>query len=770
MFVVTVISGKEYRISFLTSRLLRLEYQAEGVFEDRGTTFARVRRFPDVEVSQRRNGDRIEVDTAHLHIVYNEKAFSSSGLSITLKGQHSHHSVWHYGDPLRTLGGTARTLDGVDGQISVDQAVISRQGFSVIDDSASVLLLEDGRFLPRSVMETDLYFFGYGHDYRACLRDFYRLTGSVPMLPRFALGNWWSRYHEYSEESYLQLMDRFEEAGIPLAVSVIDMDWHVTENPYTSGWTGYTWNRALFPNPRRFLHSLHERGLKTTLNLHPAEGVAAHEDAYEAVCRFLGQDPDTKQTVDFDPTDDRYMQAYFSILHHPMEEDGVDFWWIDWQQGGTCRMEGLDPLWILNEAHYKDSARKGKRGLILSRYAGPGSHRCPVGFSGDTVTTWASLAFQPQFTAMASNIGYPWWSHDIGGHMRGIRSDELSVRWLQYGVFSPILRLHSTKSEFMSKEPWTFGRETERIMTDLLRLRHRLIPYLYTAAERTHREGEALVQPMYYAYPESQEAYRVPNQFFFGPSLMVCPIVKPCDPTLALASVEAWLPEGYWFDFFQGTIYTGNRWLTLFRPLDGYPVLASAGAIIPMSNTLRADENPAEMTLRVYAGANHTYTMYEDDGESLEGTSVRTRIRLDWEKGMLSLETEGNTDDLPEVRTWHVECIGWENTVVYCGEQLMDTMYDQSRNALCFTLETHRLQPRVQVTMKTASLAQDRWLERTRERLQMTQSSNDEKHLVWDALRHARRSPSLLGTLQSLCTTPGMADCLRETIFAQDEP
>ena len=100
----------------------------------------------------------------------------------------------------------------------------------------------------------------------------------------------------------------------------------------------------------------------------------------------------------------------------------------------------------------------------------------------------------------------------------------------------------------------------------------------------------------------------------------------------------------------------------------------------------------------------------------------------------------------------------------------MDTMYDQSRNALCFTLETHRLQPRVQVTMKTASLAQDRWLERTRERLQMTQSSNDEKHLVWDALRHARRSPSLLGTLQSLCTTPGMADCVRETIFAQDEP
>ena len=615
---MTIITGDTWRISVITSRLIRLEYQAEGHFTDAPTTFARRRDFPDVPVTRREGARGLELDTEHLHLVYDGKPFSAYGLTIALKGGNVGISaVWHYGDALRTLGGTARTLDGVDGEMPVEPGLMARDGFSLIDDSASPEMDAECRFSARTCPETDLYFFGYGHDYAACLRDYYALTGPVPMLPRYALGNWWSRYHEYSEESYLKLMDAFERAGIPLSVAVIDMDWHVTENPYSSGWTGYTWNPALFPDPARFLRSLHERGLRATLNLHPADGVAAHEKAYEAFCAWMGQDPEKKLSVDFDPADERYMEGYFRLLHHPLEAEGVDFWWIDWQQGGVCAVPGLDPLWVLNEQHYRDIARDGKRGLILSRYAGPGSHRTPVGFSGDTVTTWESLDFQPRFTAMASNIGYPWWSHDIGGHMRGVRSDELSVRWLQYGVFSPILRLHSTKSEFMSKEPWAYGGEAERIMTEWLRLRHRLVPYLYTAMERTHRCGEPLVRPLYHAWPDCAEAYEEENQYLFGPSLLVCPITRPMNPALALGSADAWLPEGKWYDFFTGQIYTGGRKLTLWRDLAHCPVLAPAGGIVPLSDEPRADRNPAAMTLRVFAGADGAYTLYEDDGERI---------------------------------------------------------------------------------------------------------------------------------------------------------
>lgn len=120
------------------------------------------------------------------------------------------------------------------------------------------------------------------------------------------------------------------------------------------------------------------------------------------------------------------MDAYFD-MHHRMEAEGVDFWWLDWQQGGVTRQKGLDPLWMLNHMHYLDSGRGGNWPLTFSRYAGPGSHRYPVGFSGDTIVTWESLAFQPQFTATASNIGYGWWSHDIGGHMFGYRNEELEA-------------------------------------------------------------------------------------------------------------------------------------------------------------------------------------------------------------------------------------------------------------------------------------------------------------------------------------------------------
>lgn len=767
--MMTTFTGNGYRITFLTSRLVRLEYQEENHFEDELTTCVRCRNFPEVEVVCQHGAQGLELDTEHLHIVYNEGPFSTHGLSISVKGGLTvYHSTWRYGETFTTLGGTARTLDEADGRIPVGEGVISRQGFSVLDDSASMLLTDDGRFIPRKASGSDLYFFGYGHDYAECLKDYHRLTGAVPMLPRYALGNWWSRYHEYTEESYLQLMERFERAGIPLSVAVIDMDWHLTDVPYGSGWTGYTWNNKLFPDPRRFLESLHQRGMRTTLNLHPAGGVAPHEAEYESFCDAVGRDPHQNQIIDFDPADEEFMRAYFEHLHHPLEAEGVDFWWIDWQQGAVCSVEGLDPLWVLNEQHYRDSQRHGERGMILSRYAGPGSHRCPVGFSGDTIMSWESLQFQPEFTAMAANIGYPWWSHDIGGHMRGIRSDELSVRWLQFGVFSPIMRLHSSKMNFASKEPWAYGHEAERIMTEFLRLRHRLIPYIYTASERTHRLGEALVRPIYYRYPESQEAYQVPNQYLFGQSLMVCPITQPMDQALQMANVTAWLPEGHWFDFQTGQIYTGGRMLKLWRKLADYPVLARAGAVIPMSEDLHADSNPAELTLRVFAGHDGHFDMYEDDGVHLNSEHVLTHMHLDWQNGKLQLCTEGAVELLPEKRIWHMECIGFADTQVCVNGKVTPAQYDASRNALRFSFAEEPSQE-IEITFGEARIARDNWLARVEKILHQAQMLNEEKERVWHLLNKHGRSASVLGTLQAICTTPGLAECLSEVMFAQDE-
>ena len=636
-----VVGGDHWRIGIITDSLIRFEWSDTGVFEDRSTQTVINRDFGETPAYRTVERDgRIIIETAALTIAYDRQPFSKEGLSVVVKGvPGSQFNTWHYGDAAPgNLKGTARTLDEADGEIPLGDGVISRDGWAVIDDSASNVIVETdevrGRrnpfgswFESRADAETDLYFFGYGLRYIEAVRDLYRLTGPTPLLPRWSLGNWWSRYYRYNSDEYLALMDRFKAEGIPFTTAVIDMDWHRVDDvdpKYGSGWTGYSWNRSLFPDPAGFLDSLHDRGLKTTLNVHPRDGVRAFEDAYPAVAERVGIDPATEAAVEFDLTDPAFMDAYFA-MHHSLEDDGVDFWWLDWQQGGVTRQKGLDPLWGLNHMHYLDSGRGGRWPLTFSRYAGPGSHRYPVGFSGDTIISWESLAFQPRFTATASNIGYGWWSHDIGGHMLGYRDDEMEARWYQLGVFSPISRLHSSCSPFSGKEPWNFEPAVRATMVDFLRLRHAMLPYLHTMNHRAARDGRPIVEPMYWQSPDLVAAYDVPTEFRFGTELLVSPVVSPDDRVVGRGRADVWLPQGEWFDFFDGRRYTasrsaGGRRIEVWRAIDRMPVFAAAGAIVPMQDVpadgadINVVGNPAAMRVLVFPGASGAFTMREDDG------------------------------------------------------------------------------------------------------------------------------------------------------------
>ncbi|WP_250033953.1 glycoside hydrolase family 31 protein [Paractinoplanes maris] len=605
-----VVRGEHYRITVLTDGLVRLEYAEDGVFEDRASTFAVNRLLPVPEFRVRESDGRLEVVTSRFRLTYDRGPFTTSGLSLAVGGGISaYHSVWRYGQPPRDLGGTARTLDDTDGAIPLEPGVVSRTGFAVIDDSHSFLFDDEGWVSAGNVGRTDLYVFAYGHDYAEAVRAFYAVSGPPPVVPRWALGNWWSRHHAYTDESYLALLDRFGREGLPFSVGVIDMDWHLTDvDPrHGSGWTGYTWNRALFPDPAEFLKRVHDNGLRVTLNVHPADGVRSYEQAYPAMAAALDRDPSTAEPIAFDVTDRRFLTAYFEVLHRGLEADGVDFWWLDWQSGPYSRIAGIDPLWMLNHFHFLDNGK-----LTFSRYAGPGSHRYPVGFSGDTVISWASLAFQPFFTATAANIGYGWWSHDIGGHFFGVRDDELATRWVQFGCFSPILRLHSAKNPFLHKEPWSFPSPAREVMTTFLRLRHRLVPYLHTM---NHRAGLPLVLPMYYRSPGTDEAYEVPGQYQFGTELLVAAITSPADRRTGLARVRTWLPEGTWVDVLTDLVYDGGRTLYLHRDLATIPVLATGGAIVPLDGAAVPANDPVEpehLEVLVVVGADGSFDLVED--------------------------------------------------------------------------------------------------------------------------------------------------------------
>jgi len=654
-----VVRGDKYRITVLTERLFRLEYSKDGVFEDRATRLAFNRAFATPSFESYREDGYLHIVTKYLHLTYDEKEFSDAGMQIELSSTKQYQTkYWYYGRVLpHNLGGTLRTLDGVNGSKELPDGLLTqRMGYSVLDDSKTIAIGEDGWPVPVTKERIDLYFFGYFQAPEECIKDFYKLSAPVPLLPRFALGNWWSRYHKYSQEEYLALMDKFAEKNIPLSVGIVDMDWHVTRSADDRvKWTGFTWNEELFPDYKQFLCNMHTRGLRTALNLHPREGILPDEKQYADMCEATGKNPDDKP-VGFDTSDRHFMEGYFEKVLHPYEKDGVDFWWMDWQQPGGAKKKGYDVLWMLNHCHYIDGSRNGKRHLNFSRYAEIGSHRYPIGFSGDTVISWESLDFQPYFTATASNVGFSWWSHDIGGFVSGLRSPELYTRWVQLGVFSPIFRLHSAPNEYISKEPWKWGDEAERIVSDFMRLRHRMIPYIYTMMVRNHEEGIPFIRPMYHVDAAIAESYTVKNEYWFGSHLIAAPITKKRDDNTGLASVKVWLPKGKYIDFFNGRIYRGGRTVKMYRPLDKIPVFAKAGAVIPLADGCLSNstDNPTTLELRVFGGADGAFTMVEDNGKIKAAIDfTRTEFSFAWgEESVLTIRSPKAGEGVPGKRTY----------------------------------------------------------------------------------------------------------------------
>ena len=660
------ISGK-VRITVIAPELIRVEFDDRKTFQDQATQAVWFRNLGECPYTVTEQGKHLVVRTEKA-VFYvdprkNRVDFAElEGCRIPA-------------DNKDNLKGTYRTLDHTRGAVPLGKGVIGRRGVAILEDR-TLILDDDGECRTRPA-EKDLYCFAT-KDHQRALSLYYQITGAPPMVPRYALGNWWSRYHAYTQQEYLALMEAFAKKQIPFTVATIDMDWHwvdvkgkfgykreLDRYPSFLGWTGYSWNTDLFPDYKAMLKELKEKNLRITVNLHPASGVRAFEDQYEEMCRAMGREPDGK-VIRFDGTDPNFLNAYFRVLHKPYEADGVDFWWIDWQQGSWSKRPGLDPLWVCNHYHTLDLAKNGKRPLILSRYAGIGSHRYPLGFSGDACILWSALDFQPYFTSNAANVGYTHWSHDLGGHYMGTpEDDQLYLRWLQFGVFTPIMRLHSSNST-LSKEPWNHKTVEEEAVA-ALRFRHGLIPYIYTAYYENHKNAVPICKPLYYDYPGMEEAYGVKNQYVFGGSLLVCPITTPWDET-GVSSREIWLPDGLWTDLFTGEVLPGGRH-RVSRDRRSIPVFARQGAIIPMQNVKgNFSGNPDHLILHVYNNGNGTYSLYEDDGESTEylsGKGAHTRFEIHGKVFRIH-PAEGDWTSLPERRSYTV-CFqaGFTGAAVY---------------------------------------------------------------------------------------------------------
>ncbi|MCC5848335.1 MAG: DUF5110 domain-containing protein [Verrucomicrobia bacterium] len=643
------------RFTVLSPWLIRCEYAEDGIFEDRPSLSVCNRRFPKTPftTTQTKRGIRIETTQVTLECGDCGKAFSRQTLSARFPAG-DRRGVWRFGDdPAGNLGGTPCTLDACDGdchikrpqmvadpnkRVDIGQGLCSRDGWAVVDDSPSLLLdpsagLGESWPCPRPAgTRQDLYLFLHGLEYEAALRDGARLLGPQPLPPRWAFGYWYCRYWAYTDIELEELVNEHDRYDLPLDVLVVDMDWHQL------GWTGYTWSREFFPDHRELLQHLRGRGLKISLNLHPADGVSPEEERHRDFIRIMGESRARERAgadgrIPFDCADPHYMKAYFEALHHPLEDEGVDFWWMDWQQGTQCAIPGLDPHTWINALHWRDLARRHpeKRPLVFTRYGGLGSGRQPIGFSGDTMSTWRSLAFQPRMTAQAANVLFGHWSHDIGGHMLKPPSPELLTRWMQWGVYAPILRAHSTKEPANDRRVYNLPEPFRGIMVRTLRRRYELVPMIASEWRKALPEGRSLLRPMYHVHPECEEAYHCPQQFYFGSHMLVAPVVTPARAADGLARISVWLPEGEWIETATGKRYSGGKH-TLDMLLEETPVFVRPGTVIVGQwNAKRLPAGPfRHLLLDLWAGGDGEEIFYEDDGEStgfMHGREVTLRVR-----------------------------------------------------------------------------------------------------------------------------------------------
>lgn len=644
-----IFQGKKYRITVLTERLVRLEYSDTGIFEDRPTELVWYRNFPKPEFTVEEDRISLKITTKYFILNYiKEKPFQgsrvnpSNNLKISLVGS---DRVWYYGHPeIRNYGASAYKLSN-DKNRRVQRSLYSLDGFASIDDSKSSVIFENGTFEKRNSKNIDTYVFLYNNAFYYCLTDYFYLTGYPPLIPRYALGNWWSKNEFYSDFDISHLINKFETNNIPISVLMLNK-WHDNNS--------FNINEK-YKNINTIINYLHNKNIKVGITLDNPKKFTKEDVCYQTLSKYLT--PDKNGNIPFDLFNPRVVDAFLKLIIHPLNYVGVDFFDIS-----TFDKDDLKRTTLLKHFLYFDVFKNSNQRKLVSAYNSTvASHRYSVLYAGESTVDWDTLKSIPSFNASASNIGVSFWSHDFGGTSKGIEDNELYTRFIQLGVFSPILKLGSESGKYYKREPWAWGIKTQKITTDFLNLRYKLIPYIYTESYKYHKYGKPIVEPLYYKYPNLYDDINYNSEYFFGSNFLISPITTKKDYVMNRVIHRLFMPEGIWYDYFSGKKYTGNKKYISFYKDEDYPVFVRAGSIIPMSTNKYNDTSiPKKLEIQVFPGASSTYSIYEDDGETsnyLNGEYTITNIEFVYQKnsyGLTILPVSGKSGVLPETRDYKI--------------------------------------------------------------------------------------------------------------------
>lgn len=669
-----VFEGQKYRISILSDVLIRFEYSENGKFNDYPTFFAYNRSFSSPKISFREDNNVMIIRNDIFELQYTkEKPFIGSKfapeqyLKVSLLGT---DKMWYFNHPeVRNLKGTFYSLDSSKNEIELDKGLFSLDGFVSFDDSKTPILNQNGNIVAPNYKNIDTYLFIYNKEFGFALRDYFNLTTFPPLIPRYALGVWWNKNEAYNVNDIENIVNQFKKNEIPLSVLLLG-EYERTRNKFSN--LSFSLNKLGIPDTRILSNYLHSNNIFLGCNIKTEGSISNEEIHFNEFKALYGND----KPVPINVYDNKLMDSFMKTIINPFMNDGIDFLWID----DNNRQNALRN-YIMNYYLYNYMSNdKNKRNMIMSRNFGYTPHKYGILYSGKTNVSWKTLRSLPFYNANSSNIGISWWSHDVGGFDGGTEDGELYMRWVQLGAYSPILRLSSNFGKYHKREPWKWDARTFKIVRDYLRLRHRLIPYLYSEGYKYSHVGSPLIQPLYYKYPETYDEKLYKNEYYFGSELFVCPITDPKDSIMDRVVHRVLLPNGIWYDFKTGKKFPGGRRYVTFYKDEDYPVYAKTGAIIPMAylnpNDLNNTKNPSKIEIQIFPGRSNTYKLYEDDGITelyKEGKGHITEINYYYKENDFSVSIEpmegSDADVIPKIRSY---IIRFRNTKYTKGVQVFE--------------------------------------------------------------------------------------------------
>lgn len=650
--------GNKYRITVLSDVLLRFEYSETGKFNDYPTIFAINRNFAKKPVFTVKQDEKyINITNDCFILEYSKekpyiasKLVPDSNLRITLKGT---DKLWYFGNPeVKNLKGSAYSFDNKS-NINLSKGLYNLDGFASIDDTMSPVFISDGTIKKNPSDALDVYVFIYKNDFQKALDSYFELTGKPSFIPRYALGVCWNKNEDYTEEELKDIISNFNKINIPLSSILLGSKWNLNKEGKTL--SNYKFDNEKYKNLEQTINDIHQKNVFLGLTINPQSGITPYDSGYQSLKTKLNIIKDGVIPINV------YNTAILeTFLNETLANLNIDFIKID------EITEDKTKTFMLMHYIYKSLSKTAeRRGLILSRNPGIASHRYPALYSGNTKVSWKTLKYLPYFNITSSNLGLSYYSHDIGGYEGGVEDSELYTRYVQFGTYSPVFRFSSKEGRYYKREPWKWDIFTESIVKDYIRIRHRLIPYIYSEMYKYSKDGINLIKPLYLDYEKILDEPLYKNEYHFGKELFVCPITEPKDKVMNRVVHRMYLPEGTWYDFKTGKKFPGGKRYVTFYKDEDYPVYAKSGAIVPMAildeNNLNSVKPPEKMEIQVFPGVSNNYDLYEDDGVTnlyKEGYYIVTNIDYNYRKNNYTLilrPTQGKIGIIPDKRDYKIK-------------------------------------------------------------------------------------------------------------------